>query len=197
MVQGSSERKLGYRFYKAKPWRWGSIFGAPGFEGIHLRHEIKNGRPVVTGLYVHGPEITSRLLRTLQLQQYAADMMEIKGDDLRSLALQPDGPKTAAAEDAKLTIAKLEARAKTAETYRGNVRFKPLSLSLVERLRTEDFDAFCGHIAVWYSTRAAQSRSPAKVMAEEIGVPVSRIYTWVREARVRGTLPPARKGVAG
>lgn len=185
------------RYYLGPPYRWGSITGLEGLDGIHLRHEERGGRLVLTGLYLHGPEITARLLRALQLQQHSTYLAQAKADRLRKFLANPDRAAEVAADDAKTTIAKLESLATTADVYRGPVKFKPRSLAYMERLRSEDFDAFCGAVALWYTARTAHSKAPAKEMAEEIGAPVSRVHMWIREARIRGTLPPARRGVAG
>jgi hypothetical protein len=38
---------------------------------------------------------------------------------------------------------------------------------------------------------------PAKAMAEHSHVPVSTVRGWIREARLRGKLPPGTRGRAG
>lgn len=48
-----------------------------------------------------------------------------------------------------------------------------------------------------YGEYVAESNAPAKEIAGEAGVPVTTVHRWIREARRRGFLPPARKGRAG
>lgn len=57
--------------------------------------------------------------------------------------------------------------------------------------------AFYQQVAREYLVRAAETRSPAVVLAQESGVPVGTVHRWVREARRRGHLPAGRSGRAG
>lgn len=56
---------------------------------------------------------------------------------------------------------------------------------------------FYRRVAAAYSEAVLATSKPAKVMAEEAGVPVGTVHRWIREARRRGYLPPARRGRAG
>lgn len=58
-------------------------------------------------------------------------------------------------------------------------------------------DAFYAHLVARYLTVMLRTSKPAVQMAEESGVPVTTVHRWVREARRRGALPPARPGAAG
>ncbi|MGV9805554.1 hypothetical protein [Micromonospora chersina] len=60
-----------------------------------------------------------------------------------------------------------------------------------------DPDGFSRRVAEAYAEAARATRAPATVLAEEADVPVTTVHRWVREARQRGHLPPARKGRAG
>lgn len=60
-----------------------------------------------------------------------------------------------------------------------------------------DPEAFAKQVARAYNEAIVTSPSPAKLLAEEAGVPVTTVHRWIREARRRGALPPARKGRAG
>lgn len=60
-----------------------------------------------------------------------------------------------------------------------------------------DPEGFSRRVAEAYVEAASATRAPATVLAEEAGVPVTTVHRWVREARQRGHLPPARKGRAG
>lgn len=58
-------------------------------------------------------------------------------------------------------------------------------------------ERFYKQVAEAYSEAVLATSKPAKVMAEEAGVPVGTVHRWIREARRRGYLPPARQGRAG
>lgn len=58
-------------------------------------------------------------------------------------------------------------------------------------------DGFYQQVAAAYSEAVLATSKPAKVLAEEAGVPVGTVHRWIREARRRGHLPPARRGRAG
>lgn len=60
-----------------------------------------------------------------------------------------------------------------------------------------DPEAFSRRVAAAYTSAVESSAAPAKVLAEEAGVPVTTVHRWIREARQRGHLPPAVKGRAG
>jgi len=60
-----------------------------------------------------------------------------------------------------------------------------------------DPDGFSRQVAAAYADAALRTSAPAKRLADEAGVPVTTVHRWVREARQRGHLPPARKGRAG
>jgi len=58
-------------------------------------------------------------------------------------------------------------------------------------------DEFYSRVAAAYSEYAPRTRAPAKEIAAEAKVPITTVHRWIREARRRGFLPPARKGKAG
>lgn len=60
-----------------------------------------------------------------------------------------------------------------------------------------DPDAFAERVAQAYQEAVVTSSTPAKVLAAEAKVPVTTVHRWIREARRRGALRPARKGRAG
>lgn len=67
----------------------------------------------------------------------------------------------------------------------------------LRRRQGEDADEFTSRVAFYYRFFAAMSSKPAKEMAEHAGAPVSTVHGWIREARMRGKLPPGKKGKAG
>ncbi|MEV6833595.1 hypothetical protein AB0N17_03530 [Streptomyces sp. NPDC051133] len=60
-----------------------------------------------------------------------------------------------------------------------------------------DPDSFYRQVAETYNDAVRETSAPAKVLAEEAGVPTTTVHRWIFEARRRGFLPPARKGRAG
>lgn len=70
-------------------------------------------------------------------------------------------------------------------------------LSPLTRERGSDPEEFAERVATYYRVFAAASDRPAKEMAEHSGVPVGTVRGWIREARLRGKLPPGRQGKAG
>jgi hypothetical protein len=59
-------------------------------------------------------------------------------------------------------------------------------------------DGFYDEVAGAYHWAVLGRLAPAQTIAEANGVPVTTVHRWIREARRRGSLPPARgKGQAG
>lgn len=62
---------------------------------------------------------------------------------------------------------------------------------------TPDPEEFARLLARHYRYQVKRTSSPAKAIADEHGVPVSRVHRWIREARELQILPPGRQGRAG
>jgi hypothetical protein len=59
-------------------------------------------------------------------------------------------------------------------------------------------DDFYGVVAATYHRAVLRRLAPAQTIAEANDVPVTTVHRWIREARRRGLLPPARaRGQAG
>jgi hypothetical protein len=58
-------------------------------------------------------------------------------------------------------------------------------------------DRFYEAVAAAYHTLAPMTPRPVVALAEANDVPVTTAQRWVREARVRGMLPPGRQGTSG
>lgn len=58
-------------------------------------------------------------------------------------------------------------------------------------------DSFLADVAHAYSVLAKEGRKPAPVIAAEADVPVTTVHRWIKEARRRGLLAPARRGATG
>jgi len=61
----------------------------------------------------------------------------------------------------------------------------------------EDPESFSERVAFYYRVFAATSSKPTKALAEHAGVPMATMRGWIREARLRGKLPPGTRGKAG
>lgn len=73
----------------------------------------------------------------------------------------------------------------------------PADMPPLERHRDDDPEEFSERVAEYYIAFAAQSSKPTKDMAEHSQVPLPTLRGWIREARLRGKLPPGRRGKAG
>lgn len=65
------------------------------------------------------------------------------------------------------------------------------------RRKDDDPDEFSNRVAWYYRVFAASSPRPAKDIADHSHVPVATVRGWIREARLRGKLPPGKRGKAG
>ncbi|MWA02183.1 hypothetical protein F8568_017735 [Actinomadura sp. LD22] len=65
------------------------------------------------------------------------------------------------------------------------------------RHKGEAPEEFSNRVAYYYRIFAASSSSPTKDLAEHSGVPLPTVRGWIREARLRGLLPPGTRGKAG
>lgn len=90
----------------------------------------------------------------------------------------------------RVSLARIEA-----ELNRGPV--DPGERSKLHRPDGSDSQTFYRLVARAYGEYSTGSKAPVKAIAEEADVPVTTAHRWVREARRRGYLPPARKGAAG
>lgn len=107
------------------------------------------------------------ILRGLHL-----DADAITGEDLRNLSIR-----------------ELEARAELPDSPPPQA---PLKRAL--GMPPEEFSAL---VAEHYLHHAARSANPVQLMVQSCGVSAPTVHGWVREARLRGLLPPASRGKAG
>lgn len=63
-------------------------------------------------------------------------------------------------------------------------------------IREAEKDFFYRRVAAIYSEASSEGRSPVVAVAKEWNAPNTSASNWVREARVRGYLPPTRRGRA-
>lgn len=160
-----------------------------GIDGLHLRtRRNDDGSLTVTDVYVHGAEITNEALRDVSVPRLQASMTALAAqlgpDAVGFLDEQADAY-------GELKLAELHDRARKV-TKRAEVKREPL-----RRPDGRDPGGFYRLVARAYLDYAAESSKPAKAVAEEARVPVTTAHRWVREARIRGFLPPGRKGRVG
>lgn len=194
-----------------------STLGVPGWVELRLRgddsprvlakFEERAGRGVVTRLVLIGDGLDSSTLRAIPIGRvesalhhpqlgFAAGITKpLDPDVLREMAergeLSPDE-----IGDIDRGIEGFLAREPNPVpgvklTYRQTPR-EPLT-----RPDGADPDGFSRQVALAYNSAVLEGRAPAKILADEAGVPVTTVHRWIREARQRGHLPPARKGRAG
>lgn len=178
---------------------WVTLPGPDGV-GVHARLRAQGRRVVITDLYVHGTAITAQTTRALPMRQIEALAntqllpRESHGPDGRVLV----GPLVAlaargAGEDVPMSELRERAqRVKAVAAKKRARRRKPL-----RRPDGTNPERFYQQVAAAYSEAVLATSKPAKVLAEEAGVPVGTVHRWIREARRRGYLPPARRGRAG
>lgn len=71
------------------------------------------------------------------------------------------------------------------------------ALDPLRRRKEDSPDEFADRVAYYYRVFTQMSTRPAKQIAEHSDVPVGTVRGWIREARLRGKLPPGTRGKAG
>ncbi len=192
-----------------------SALGAPGWVELKLggenaprllvKYAEQEGRAVVKRMIILGGAIDSATLRAIPIGRVESVLNPpklgpppgvFKAVDAEVLSeLAERGilfPEELAAIDAALdSFERKSPLSQQSPASRGNQR-EPLS-----RPDGSDPDGFSRRVAEAYGEAVATTAHPAKRLAEEAGVPVTTVHRWIREARQRGFLPPARKGRAG
>ncbi|MER6252325.1 hypothetical protein ABT224_13295 [Streptomyces sp. NPDC001584] len=70
-------------------------------------------------------------------------------------------------------------------------------LEPLKRQAGQSPEDFAERVAWYYENFARLSSKPAKLISDHSGVPLPTVHGWIREARLRGKLPPGRRGKAG
>lgn len=70
-------------------------------------------------------------------------------------------------------------------------------LERLVRGKGDDPEEFAERVALYYRLFTTITNKPAKAIAEHSDVPVATVRGWIREARLRGKLPPGMRGKAG
>lgn len=163
-----------------------------GADGLHAHAtQDADGRWVLNALFLHGEALSAETLRGISIPRMEAQLaLDTRDPDTRERMSRSD--------DDGLTIGKLRERSKiVADQQREQLRSGVDRRRQLTRPDGVDPDEFYQAVASAYGGYAVQSNAPAKLIATEAGVPVGTAHRWIREARRRGFLPPARKGRAG
>lgn len=174
---------------KAAKDGWVTLPGALGASGLHLRVRLADdGRLVITDLFMHGDELTAEMVRGISLSRLEAQLNAgvIPTDWAQGGQYNRD--------DKDVTLRKLRSRVRSISAQRLVSKIERDGLA---RPTGQDPEEFYRLVARAYSDYAAETKAPAKALADEAKVPTTTAHRWVREARRRGFLPPARKGKAG
>ncbi|SDD18284.1 hypothetical protein SAMN05216174_10877 [Actinokineospora iranica] len=170
----------------------------PDGAGLHVRMAERDGRMVVTDLYLHADQVTPAMMRGVQLSTVEAlfNMLRAEVGKLRKPESSPD------VRDLHMLMGR---QFYTQETdsfldLKDSVPrtgIPPVSRPVMMRPDGKDPRAFYSQFAQVYIMAATESKRPSAVIAEESGVPVATVRRWVKEARARGFLPAGTKGKAG
>lgn len=168
---------------------WVTLPGALGASGLHLRVRLADdGRLVITDMFLHGDELTAEMVRGISISRLEAQINA--GVMSRRWAQGAQHNR----DDKDVTLRKLRARVRSISAQRLVSKIEREGLA---RPTGQDPEEFYRLVARAYSDYAAETKAPAKALAAEAKVPTTTAHRWVREARRRGFLPPARKGKAG
>ena len=150
-----------------------------------------DGRAVITDLYLHGPALRAETLRGISISRLEARLTQQAARDPETRA-SLRGP-----QDDSLTVGELLKEAARVADQQRELRAAGIARRPLGRPDGTDPDEFYRLVSRAYGEYATETNAPAKAIAEEAGVPVTTVHRWIREARRRGFLPPARKGRAG
>ncbi|MGH3710484.1 MAG: hypothetical protein ACRDRQ_20785 [Pseudonocardiaceae bacterium] len=174
--------------------------GPDGADGVHVRFRERNGRLVISELYVHAAEITPEILQRLSLRRLEAELNAAPrlepGQRYSGLdaAVMADFLRSCGEGEPEPSLTDLRERARQ-QTRQG--RSEEPDRPQLTRPDGAVPEEFYPRVAAVYREYAQLTRAPAKEMAAEAGVPVTTVHRWIREARRRGFLPSANKGKAG
>jgi len=155
---------------------------------------------VITDLYLHAPEVTPEILRTVSISRLEAQLNAgprvEPGQAVAGLTWQVIAHFTRSVSEDTPDPSLDNLRERTREQIRVARPKKPVRPRLT-RPDGASPEEFYPRVAAAYAEYAPRTRAPAKEIAIEAGVPVTTAHRWIREARRRGFLTPARKGKAG
>jgi hypothetical protein len=186
--------------------------GAPGWAEITIpdiapriliKVAEKDGRWVVANLVVVGDALDSTTLKSIPISRIES-LLNTRGVGSALLAKQmgmaedrPTWMPSYRAEFAQLDDALTAYFARESRPSLPLSEPRPPQREALARPDGSDPDDFYRKVAEVYNDVVRETSAPAKVLAEEAGVPTATVHRWIFEARRRGFLPPARKGRAG
>lgn len=150
----------------------------------------RDGRRVINRVVIAGPEIDSGVLKRLPIGRIAADLNR-RGE-------WPEVAPTPEEGGADHFLSKDVDRLLLADQAGSTVFVEEESTRpRLTRPDGKDPEGFYSAVGQAYREALATTSAPAVALAEEAGVPIATVRGWIREARRRSFLPPARKGRAG
>lgn len=168
----------------------------PGTDGVTLHvHAARRGPETrITDLYIHSADgITPASVRCISIGRLEAEINlasssgELHASDVPTLAAIYSAAKDERAGTPEPTLAELRARKPTTRAITPRPR-------LTRPIEDETPARFSQRIALAYHDHASRTKTVAKALAEEAGVPVATANRWIGEARRAGYLPNSRKG---
>jgi hypothetical protein len=148
------------------------------------------GRWSITDLYLHGKALSVETMRGISIPKLEAALARMARDPQALANISGD-------DDESLTIGKLRERSGQVAAMQRELGRHGEARAPLGRPDGMDPEVFYARVARAYGEYAEQTHAPARAMAEEADVPVGTVHRWIREARRRGFLPPARKGRVG
>lgn len=156
---------------------------------------VDGGRLVIAALHLvdEGEAITSSRLRTLPLGRIESAVNS--GAYLRRDVMETiDYPEDDALPDLLEQVDRFHQGLSDPSPANDDAELAERPL---RRPGDTDSYAYYEEVATQYRLRAARSRKPAALLAEEAGVPVGTVHRWVRDARRLGFLPSGVRGKVG
>ncbi|MGW6263404.1 hypothetical protein [Streptomyces sp. NPDC055085] len=186
--------------------------GAPGWAEVAIpdvapriliKVAEKDGRWVVANLLVVGEVLDSATLKAIPVARIES-LLNTRSVGaallMRQMGMTEDRPKWLSSyraefkqvDDALASYFSSEPQPSAPSATGSPSRREPLT-----RPDGTDPESFYRKVAEAYNDAVRETSAPAKVLAEEAGVPPATVHRWIAESRRRGFLPPARKGRAG
>ncbi len=164
------------------------VEGLPG--PLHLRfHPGADGRLRVRELYLVSDEepIEARHVRPLRLHQFEATA------NSRLLRRALDDELDEQVPQLAQMLAEQCDWDEVPEVGGAALKLPPLQQPEGNKYDDEFYERVANHFVV----RLEAGKAPARDIAQALGVPVTTVHRWVREARRRGYLAPTRRGRPG
>ena len=191
---GGTLLRMAWGSFELRAAGWASYQDTDISEPIHVRFaEGVGGRLELVELHMGGATaITGEVLRKLNpgRLEAAANGPDV-ADELRGR--MADSTATARRATERF-LAALEPHDGADETAAASI---PASIVLNKSQGRKRPDDFYREVAAAFSWLSRESDQPARDLADSNGVPVTTVHRWVKEARRRGLLPPARRRAAG